>query len=115
MKLNDDEYMHKKVIRIEDNFEIIAQTLTLADVSVQVRHKLEDTVEDDCSFDSEFVLDAIYYVGATIHKAYHLLPDHHICYLVIDNDDGHRTNENSNQYQGMLLSKYKIELIFQVP
>ena len=79
--------------------EIPDCTLTLADVSVQVRYKLGDRVEIDFLRDSELMLEVMDRFGAAIFKTYHWTPStHQLCYLMIDNSVGHGTKNAIIQY-----------------
>ena len=54
-------------------------------------------------------------VGEAIRKAYYWVPTTEKFYLVMDNAGGHGTTEAKDNYVGMLLDKYNILVIFQIP
>ena len=89
--------------------------LKLKDIGVRVRHRIGDLMEEDCSCDSDFMMEAMDRVGAAIRKAYSWVPPHQKCFLVMDNAGGHGTTNAINLYTEMLRVKYKVQIIFQVP
>ena len=77
--------------------------------------KIGDEIEENFSCNSEYMLEAMDWFGAAIRKPYYWIPTHQLWYLVMDNTGGHSTNSAISQYRSMLLDKYTIELIFQLP
>ena len=74
-----------------------------------------DEIEEDASCDSAFMIPAMDRVGAAIRKSYYWVPITEKCYLVMDNAGGHGTTEAKDNYVKMLLEKYNILVIFQIP
>ena len=52
--LNEDKIIEKN-IGTENNPGILARVLTLADLGVQIMHKIGDKIEEDCSCDSNYM------------------------------------------------------------
>ena len=89
--------------------------LKLEDIKAQVRYKIGDELEEDASCDSTYMISAMDRVGAAIRKAYHWMAPTEKCWLVMDNAGGHGPNEAKLQYKNMLVEKYNIHIIFQIP
>ena len=62
------------IIRTNENASIAGRQLTLEDLTMRVRYREGDTIEVDCSCDSNYMLRAMDRVGASIRVAYHWVP-----------------------------------------
>ena len=91
------------------------KALTIDDVEMKVRYRLGDIVKQDCSCDSDYMLSAMDKVGSAIRAAFHWIPPSSPCYLVMDNAGRHGSKEAIGEYKRMLLEKYNIIIIFQIP
>ena len=96
--LDNEVNVSKIEIRDKDDKNLPPRTCTLADIGIRVRNEVGNTVEDDCSCDSTYMLAAMDCVGRGIRKAYHWVPTDQLCYLVMDNAGGHGTKEAIEQY-----------------
>ena len=61
-------------IRTEGNSSKASRALTVSDLTVKVRYRKGDTIEIDCSCDSEYMPEAIQRVGKFIRNIYHWVP-----------------------------------------
>ena len=102
-------------IREHDDPSQPSRALTIEDLTLKVRHRRGDTVEQDCNCDSEYMLEAMDRVGESIRQAYCWIPRTDPCYLVMDNAGGHGSNEAIEQYVRRLKDEFNVETIFQVP
>jgi len=59
VRLFDEDKIIENNIRTENNPGILARVLALADVEVQVRHKIGENVEEDCSCNSDYMITAM--------------------------------------------------------
>ena len=55
------------------------------------------------------MMDAMDRVGLSIHSSYHWIPPAECCYLVMDNADGHGSDDAIEKYVRMLKEKHNIE------
>jgi len=101
--------------RVDSNPRTPVSPLTVDDVSLRVRLKKDDVVENDCSCDSAYMLGAMKRVGTAVRSKYHWIPRSQKCYIVMDNAGGHGTDEAIEEYRKMLLDDFNIEIIHQVP
>ena len=113
--MDDDVTYEDCDIRTETDKSVPTRKVTIQDVNVQVRNRVGDEVQEDCTCDSEYMLTAMKDVGESIRSAYHWIPVTQKCYLVMDNAGGHGTSRAIIQYTDMLVNKYNIEIIFQIP
>ena len=114
--LEDDNINFKtKLVRVSDDKTVVPRLLTLTDINVHVRNVIGDPVQIDCTCDSEYMSDAMKQVGESIRKAYHWIPMSQPCWLVMDNAGRHGTKECIIDYRSNLLTKYNIQIIFQIP
>ena len=87
----------------------------LSEISLKVRNQEHDTVEKDCSCDSEYMLSAMNRVGEAIRQSFHWVPIDELVYLFIDGAGGHGTKEAIVEYKNNLQENFNIQLVFQVP
>jgi uncharacterized protein (DUF2267 family) len=92
-----------------------ATPVTLDDITLQVRYKLGDEIEEDISCDSDFMLKVMDRVGKALRKAFYWVRRHEEIYLVMDNAGGHGTAEAWETFTTNLETKYNIQIIRQVP
>ena len=88
--------------------------LTLVDLDLHVVPRVGDVVEEDCSCDSNFMLEIIPQIGKQLRETYHWLPSTTVIYLSLDNAGGHGTNEAKDQYTAALRN-FNIDIIWQIP
>lgn len=108
---NDEPILAGRYI-IEDNGT--SRQLTLGDLTLKVSIQAGDRRMEDCSCDSEFMLETMPEVAQAIRNKFSWVPSDKWIHLVLDNAGGHGTNDAIRQYKTMFESK-KIKLIFQVP
>ena len=114
-KLSPTDNISIQKIRVHDDKNIPPRTLMISDINIRVRNRIDDVVEEDCTCDSEYMKKAMDRVGLAIREAYHWMHPSEKCYLVMDNAGGHGSKEAIVWYNELLLTKYNVELIFQVP
>ena len=102
-------------IRDQDDKNVPPRPLQITDINIRVRNRINDVVEEDCTCDSEYMKKAMDRVGLAIREAYNWMKPSETCYLVMDNAGGHGSKEAIVWYKQLLLTKYNVELIFQVP
>jgi hypothetical protein len=88
--------------------------LTLDDIHLHVEIPAGSLVEEDCTCDSDFMLDIIHEVGTNIRKSFNWVPSETIIHLFMDNAGGHGTNKARNEYVKILYDDYKVEVIWQI-
>lgn len=101
--------------RVDRDPTVPARPIAIEDVSLRVRLKIGDTIEKDVSCDSEYMLSAMDRVGQAIRNAYSWIGMNCACYIVMDNAGGHGTSSTITEYTQLLLDKYNVILIHQVP
>ena len=101
--------------RIDRDPSVPAVPVSIEEVCLRVRLQIGDTIERDCSCDSEYMVGAMDRVGRAVRDAYHWIPRDQPCYIVMDNAGGHGTNDTIEEYKQLLLDNYNIILIHQVP
>ena len=109
------DYFKTCKVRDNDDKNVPERSVLLSDLEVQVRNFVGDTVEDDCSCDSEYMMGAMKRVGEAIRKRFDWIPMSQKCYLVMDNAGGHGTKDAIADYRNDLLTSYNVEIIFQIP
>ena len=67
----------------------------VSEIILKVRYKEHDTVEKDCSYDSEYMLSTMNIVGEVIRQNFHWVPIDELVYLFID---GSRRSCNKRSY-----------------
>ncbi len=67
--------------------------LTLDDVHLHVKILAGSLVEEDCTCDSEFMLDIIQEVGTNIRESFNWLSADTVIHLFMDNAGRHGTNK----------------------
>ena len=82
----------------------------LSEISLKVRNQEHDTVEKDCSCDSEYMLSAMNRVGEAICQSFHWVPIDELVYLFIDGAGGHGTKEAIFEYKDNLQENFNIQL-----
>jgi hypothetical protein len=90
------------------------QPLTLEDVHLHVKIPAGSLIEEDCTCDSEFMLDIIREVGSNICKSFNWLAADTIIHLFMDNASGHGTNKAQNGNVQILYNDYKVQVIWQI-
>ena len=86
--LEDDTIYKNKTMRTHDDRAILPRHVTISDISIQVRNKVGDEVQDDCTCNSEYMIGAMKRVGESIRRAYHWILLENPCYLIMDNAGG---------------------------
>ena len=105
-----------KYIPINNDDELLDDNhFKLSEISLKVRNQEHDTVEKDCSCDSEYMLSAMNRVGEAIRQSFHWVPIDELVYLFIDGAGGHGTKEAIVEYKNNLQENFNIQLVFQVP
>ena len=89
--------------------DVTLETLTLC-----VKLRKGDEVEEDCSCDSDFMLQWMPKVGQAMRDTYHWIPITEKLYLVMDNAGGHGTSDAKDIYVNAM-KEYNVEIIWQVP
>jgi len=89
--------------------------LTLEDVELYSEKKSGDRVEKDCSCDGGFMLRVMERIGHAIRKAYHWIPESEVVDLILDNAGGHGSKDKIAAYRELLLDRYGVRLLHQVP
>ena len=70
--INDDSSsIGIQKIRIENDSNLPNRNIVIDDITVQVRYRLGDEIEEDASCDSAFMIPAMDRVGEAIRKAYY--------------------------------------------
>jgi hypothetical protein len=88
--------------------------LTLEDVHLHVQVPAGSLIEEDCTCDSDFMLDIIREVGSNIRKSFNWVAADTIIHLFMDNAGGHGTNKARNEYVQILYNDYKVQVIWQI-
>ena len=73
-----------------------------------------DWYEEDCTCDSEFMLENIKEIGGAIREKFHWVDITSPVYLVMDNAGGHGTNDAIASYME-ILANHNIDIIWQIP
>ena len=102
------------MIRTDDDKNILPCQSIITDLNLQVRNQIDDSLEEHCSCDSEYMLTAMNKVGKSIRAAYYWVLIDQKCYLVMDNADSHGTAGAIEEYKNNLLTNYNIEIILQI-
>ena len=87
----------------------------LSKISLKERYQEHDTVEKDCSCDSEYLLSAMNRVGEVIRQSFHWVPIDELVYLFIDGAGGRGTKDAIIEYTNNLQENLNNQLVFQVP
>lgn len=111
----DDGNISSLKMRKHDNLHLPSELLVLENVNITIRNKIGDEMDDEASYDSEYILSAMHCVCPTIWKSYHWIDISWKCYLVIDSSSGHRTHDAIRSYTKTIENDYNIEIIFQIP
>ena len=105
-----------KHIRTNNHRELLNEKhLELSEINLKVRYLENDTVEEDCSCDLQFLLFAMTRVGEAIRQKLHWVPMDELVYLFIDGSGGHGTKGATIEYKTNSLENFNIQLVFQVP
>ena len=89
--------------------------LEITDLNIVYRNKKGETVEEDTSCDSEYMLSAMRRVAEAMREKFHWLKKEEEAYLVMDQAGGHGTNKAIKEYTRFLKDEYNITIIHQVP
>jgi hypothetical protein len=116
----------KKMVRLSKNDIILdnrmfrctpgtdERILTLDDVDIHVEVPAGTHVEEDCTCDSDFMLDIIRDVGSNIRRSFWWLSDSTVIHLFMDNAGGHGSNSARKEYVRILQDEYKVQIIWQI-
>jgi hypothetical protein len=91
------------------------ESLSLQHTELFVARKKGDLVEKDVTCDSQFMLDHMENIGATIRRKYHWVPKEVTIYLIMDNAGGHGTKDAIAQYVADIKQDHNVEIVWQVP
>jgi hypothetical protein len=86
----------------------------LDDVDIHVEVPAGTNVEEDCTCDSDFMLDIIRDVGSNIWSSFWWLSDSTVIHLFMDNAGGHGSNTARKEYVRILQDEYKVQVIWQI-
>jgi hypothetical protein len=89
--------------------------LTLQHTELYVQRKKGELVEKDVTCDSQFMLDNMEHIGATIRSKFHWVPKEMTIYLIMDNAGGHGTKDAIAQYVADIKQDHNVEIVWQVP
>ena len=89
--------------------------LTLNDIKLQVRWRVGDEREEDCSCDSEYMLSAMQRLGERAREVFWWVDRETPMYVLMDNAGGHGTKEAIEEYTSMLKNDFNVEVVFQTP
>ena len=87
-------------------------TIDKLELSVAIRNG--DEVDEDCTCDSEFMLETMPEVGQRLRECYSWIPQEQTIYLGMDNAGGHGTEDAKKIYTDAM-KNYNVEIIWQVP
>jgi hypothetical protein len=89
--------------------------VALEDLHLAVRYEKGDSVVEDISCNSDYMIEIMPKVGEAIRRSHHWVPRDQWIYLVLDSAGGHGTNEAIAQYKAALERDWKIKLVHQIP
>lgn len=92
-----------------------SEGVALADLTLCARRLKGDTVMEDCSCDSDFMLKVMVDVGTAIRNYFHWVPASTEIELIQDNAGGHGTRACVATYTLFLKVHYNIKLTHQPP
>ena len=87
----------------------------MSDLTLKVNRQKGKILEKDISCDSNFMLNHIREIGASIRKAYAFIGDDTPVYLFVDNAGGHGKIEVKAQYEKILQEEFNVIIEWQVP
>ena len=61
----------KKLIRIPNNKDYPSRFVCVSNIKIQVRNQIGDAVQDDCTCNNKYMIDAMKLVGNAICLAYY--------------------------------------------
>ena len=111
IRYGDTDSLPSRTRRNSQDNTVQAIPVTLNDITLQVRNKQGDEIEDDVSCDSEFMLRVMDRVGEALRKTFYWVRQNEWIYLVMDNAGGHRTAEAWETFTNSLTTKYKVKII----
>ena len=111
IRYGDTDSLPSRTRRNSQDNTVQAIPVTLNDITLQVRNKQGDEIEDDVSCDSEFMLGVMDRVGEALRKAFYWVRQNEWIYLVMDNAGGHGTAEAWETFTNSLTTKYKVKII----
>ena len=71
VSISEENAKLEGLIRIEDDPTTPGRSLTIADLTLEVKYRRGDTIETDCNCNSAYMLTAMDLVGKLIRDAYH--------------------------------------------
>ena len=89
--------------------------LELQHTEIYVQRKKGELVEKDVTCDSQFMLDNMVTIGATIRSKFHWVLKEVTIYLIMDNSGGHGTKDAITQYVADIKHDHNVEIVWQVP
>jgi hypothetical protein len=101
--------------RLIINAEGTERPLTLDDLTLHVEYHPGDSVENDITCDSEFMLKIIEDIGHSIRDSFHWVDPDVPIHLFMDNAGGHGSDEAKKEYVSILFNKFNILVIWQIP
>jgi hypothetical protein len=108
---NNDKILDGKKIRSEENG--VLRPITFNDITLHVCIPWNTCVERDVNCDSQFMIDCIDEISASIQNAYHFIPETEKIYLFMDNAGGHGSNEAKDGYEKRLIEKFLMLVHYQ--
>lgn len=111
-KLEPGQRLDTLGVRTLENGEQVA--IGLQDLELDVVLQAGDLVEQDCSCDSDFMLETMPMVGQSLREKFHWVDLADPIYLVMDNAGGHGTIEAKEHYIEALRA-FNVIVIWQVP
>ena len=106
--LERSDSIKHNTIRTNGVKNVPPKDFAITDLKLHVRNECGDTVEEDCSCDSQFMLTAIDRVTKNRRNDFYLIPPEQQYYLVMDNVGGYGTKQAIDEYTKLLYTKYKI-------
>jgi hypothetical protein len=101
--------------RIVINEQGIERPPTLNDLTMHDEYHPGNTVENDITCDSSFMLKIIEDVAHSICESFHWVALDKPIHLFMDNAGGHGSDEAKNEYVSILFFKFNILVIWQIP
>ena len=98
-----------------DKKSVLTRPMTLDDLELKVEIPQGREVVKDINCNSQFMIDSVDEIGASIRAAYSFLPSNHPIYLFMDNAGGHGTIKVKEEYVAKLKEKYSVFIEWQVP
>ena len=87
------QHIFTEMMQTDKEKSLPSVCVSLNDLKLRVRYQQSDTIQQNVTYNSDYMCIAIHRVGTAMRSKYHWILLKIILYLVMDNDGRHETDD----------------------